>query len=45
MTPSMQKNRKSSTSTGFHVEPGFFARSRARNQPAANATRYMIPYQ
>ena len=45
MVPSMQKNRKSSTSTGFQVEPGFFARKRARNQPAANATRYMIPYQ
>jgi len=41
----MQKNRKSSTSTGFQVEPGFFARKRARNQAAANATRYMIPYQ
>ena len=30
MVPSMQKNRKSSTSTGFQVEPGFFARKRAR---------------
>src|SRR3569832_2356565 len=45
MVPSMQKNMKSSTSVSFHVEPGFCARTRARNQPTANATRYMIPYQ
>jgi hypothetical protein len=36
---------KSSMSTGFHVEPGFFARTRPSHQAAANATRYMIPYQ
>ena len=29
MVPSMQKNMKSSTSTGFQVEPGFCARTRA----------------
>src|SRR3954468_24916606 len=45
MVPSMQKNMKSSTSPGFHVEPGFFARRRASHQPAVNAIRYMIPYQ
>ena len=45
MVPSMQKNMKSSTSVAFHVEPGFFARRRARNQPTEKATRYMIPYQ
>ena len=41
----MPKNMKSSMSAGFQVEPGFFARTRASHQPAANATRYMIPYQ
>ncbi len=41
----MPKNMKSSMSAGFHVEPGFFARTRPSHQAAAKATRYMIPYQ
>jgi len=41
----MPKNMKSSMSAGFHVEPGCFARTRPSHQAAANATRYMMPYQ
>src|SRR5579863_9336351 len=45
MTPSMAKKIRSSTSTGFQVEPGALARRRASHQAPAKPSRYMIPYQ
>ena len=45
MTPIAAKKIRSSTSTGFQVEPGLAARRRASHQPAMKPTTYMSPYQ
>ncbi len=45
MTPIAAKKIRSSTSTGFQVEPGALLRLRASHQAAMKPITYMSPYQ